>query len=92
MPHVLYLLGIDSFHPEMALFHPAYSGTSICGVPCAAYRLYASAKPLDFFAPLRGDSVPLLRSGFPEALTLQKIAHFCFGNCFVPMKSFMDGH
>jgi hypothetical protein len=31
---------------------------------------YVRFIPRDFFAPLRGDSVPLLRSGFPEAQAL----------------------
>ena len=45
-----------------------------CGVSCAAYYRTPPRNPL--FSSLASlGSVPLLRSGFPEALTLREIAH-----------------
>jgi hypothetical protein len=86
-----------SFHPEMALFcnlPPASpervqardggQAASISGIPCATYHMYVSAQSLDFFALALLRSVPRLRRGFPEALTLQKNVSFLIWKLLVP--------
>jgi hypothetical protein len=54
--------------------------------------MYLSAQSRDFFALALLRSVPRLRRGFPEALTLQKNVSFLIWKLEVPIYSFPDGH